>query len=146
MAVETLDETRRFPHVELLSALLESLMAELGLSAREVTLVLTDDEAIASLNARDRGVRGPTDVLSYPTYEPLEDAFPQVDHLGDIFISLDTAAVQAERAGHELLSEVAILAAHGLMHLSGLDHQDDEQWLPFNAAQRRIVELLNVEF
>lgn len=146
MAVETLDETLGFPHAETLTALLEALMTERGLSDRDFTLVLTDDERIAELNARDREVEGPTDVLSYPTSEPTDVGFPQVAHLGDVFISLDTAAVQADAAGHDLLDEVATLAAHGLMHLCGYDHQEAEDWQPFYAAQERIRKLRrNVE-
>ena len=141
MPVETLDETQTFDHVEKLTALLETLMTELDLGDREVTLVLTNDEVIAGLNARDRDVSGPTDVLSYPTFEPTDIGFPHVPHLGDIFISLDTAETQAAAATTDLFAEVATLAAHGLLHLSGLDHQDDEQWRPFNEAQRRILEL-----
>jgi len=142
VAVETLDETTRFPDIERLTALLEELMAELGLGERDLTLVLTTDEAIAYLNLRDREVKGPTDVLSYPTSEPTDVDFPVLDHLGDVFISTDTAASQATAAGHDVLTEVAILAAHGLLHLSGLDHQDAAAWRPFEAAQRRMVELV----
>lgn len=142
MAVEVLDETRRFPGVEALRAALEGLMAELGLDDREVTVVLTTDEVIAGLNLRDRDVDGPTDVLSYPTSEPTDTDFPVIEHLGDVVISVDTAGVQAAEAGHGLLAEVATLAAHGLVHLTGHDHHEEPQWQPFESAQRRIRELL----
>lgn len=142
MAVETLDETKRFPNVDLVAESLQDLMAELDLGSRDVTLVLTSDEVIAAMNRRDRDVTGPTDVLSYPTSEPTDVNFPVIDHLGDIVISLDTAAKQAAEAGHDLLEEVAILAAHGLMHLAGNDHEDAEKWRPFEVAQRRMSELV----
>jgi probable rRNA maturation factor len=139
--VELLDETGRYPYGDELQEALGALMAELGLGARELTVVLMDDAAIAERNTADRGVEGPTDVLSYPTAEPDDVGFPQVPSIGDVLISLDTAARQADEHGHGLREEVLVLAAHGLTHLRGLDHHDDREWRPFLAAQRRILEL-----
>ncbi len=141
MAVEILDETQRYPRAERLARALEDLLDELEAVERDVTVVLIDDAAMAERNLRDRGVDGPTDVLSYPTFEPDDEGFPPVPHLGDIFISLDTAARQAEERGHDLEQEVLVLAAHGLTHLRGLDHRDEGEWRPFHAAERRILEL-----
>lgn len=133
--VEIVDETSRFPHVDALRRAVEELMSATGAADNEVTVVLLDDAAIAELNERDRGVKGATDVLSYPTHEPTDVGFPAVAHLGDVLISLETAARQAESAGHSLASEVATLAAHGLTHLRGFDHQEPQEWAPFEAAQ-----------
>ena len=143
MAVEILDETQRYPRAEAdrLELGMSGLLAELGEGAREVTVVLVDDGAIRLRNARDRGVDSATDVLSYPTGEPDDRGFPAVAHLGDIFISLDTAARQARERGHTLEHEVLVLAAHGLTHLRGFDHVDEAAWAPFRAAEARIVEL-----
>ena len=141
MAVEILDETHRFRQADTVRLALEALLAEEGSHDREVSLVLVDDATIAARNARDRGVEGATDVLSYPTAEPDDIGFPQVPHLGDIFISLDTAERQAAAHGHDVMREVLVLAAHGLTHLRGHDHADDEAWAPFRRAERRVLEL-----
>jgi len=140
--VEIVDETSRFPHVEALQRAVTELMRSAGLGENEVTIVLLDDETMAELNRRDRGVGGPTDVLSYPTHEPTDVGFPDVPHLGDVLISLDTAATQAEAVGHSLALEVATLAAHGLTHLRGLDHREPAEWEPFEAAQERARQLI----
>lgn len=139
--VEVLDETAGYVYISQLAAALESYLLELGLGESELTVVLLDDDAIAQHNASDRGVEGPTDVLSYPTFEPDGAWFPGVAHLGDILISLDTAARQAVENGHSLAAEVMVLAAHGLTHLRGFDHQTTAEWAPFTAAQERILEL-----
>lgn len=139
---EVIDTVGRFRGVRRLSSILEALMTELGLSSRTMALVLVDDVEIAERNLSDRGVEGPTDVLSYPTHDPSDVGYPQVDHLGDVFISLDTAKRQARAAGVPLAHEVVALAAHGLVHLTGADHHDDEEWKPFLATQARAVELL----
>lgn len=139
--VEILDETNRFPHVDALQVALTSLLEELELGDREVTLVLLDDPAIRRLNREHRGMDSPTDVLSYPTSEPDDSGIPVVSHLGDIVISVDTAIGQAAEHGHDLLSETLVLAAHGLTHLRGLDHSTEEEWNIFRATQQRILAL-----
>lgn len=132
----------RYPSPEALAEALERLMAHLGLQDRELTVVLVDDAEIAALNCAHRGVEGPTDVLSYPLHEPEDVGFPTVPHLGDIIISVDTAARQAEARGHTLEAEVATLAAHGLTHLLGFDHPTEAEWETFRENQRRILALL----
>jgi probable rRNA maturation factor len=139
--IELLDETERYPHAEHLVSTLTALLEELGLGERELTVVLMDDESIALHNLADRGEAGPTDVLSYPTAEPDDDGFPQVPHLGDVLISVETAERQAEEHGHSLMDEVLVLAAHGLTHLRGFDHQTEADWQPFRDAQARVLVL-----
>lgn len=139
--IEVLDETDGYERAAELAAPLAALLAELGMSGREVTLVLIDDAAMARRNQADRGQAGPTDVLSYPTREPDDVGFPDLPQLGDILISLDTAERQAAQQGHSLHEEILVLAAHGLTHLRGLDHGSEEEWRPFLQAQRRILQL-----
>jgi probable rRNA maturation factor len=86
----------------------------------EVDVLLTTDAEIQRLNRTFRGKNKATDVLSFPT--PGEIAH---EHAGDLAISLDTAAQQAESFGHSLDAEVRILLLHGLLHLAGMDHEID---------------------
>jgi probable rRNA maturation factor len=137
--VEILDETGRFPAPERLRGALQSLLDGAGLADREVTVVLVDDAAMADRNRVDRGVEGPTDVLSYPTAEPDDVGMPFVPHLGDVLIDLDAAERQAPDHGHDAVAETLVLAAHGLTHLRGFDHADDASWAPFRAAQRAVL-------
>lgn len=139
--VEVLDETARFPRVERLETVLVAYLEAEGWGERELTVVLLDDAAMAERNEHDRGVAGATDVLSYPTFEPDGAWFPGVAHLGDVFISVDTARRQAAEHGHDLETEVLVLAAHAITHLVGFDHVDDEAWRPFLEAQTKIVAL-----
>lgn len=139
--VESLDETNRFPHAEVIGRTLDALLSELRLDDREVTLVLVDDAAMRRLNREHRGEDTATDVLSYPTGEPDDLGIPAVAHLGDIFISIDTAERQASEHGHDLLTETLVLAAHGLTHLLGYDHQTEDSWDIFRETQQRILAL-----
>jgi len=138
--VEVLDETGRFRQRKRLAEVLRRVAEGAGLdrpvagAPRELTLVLVDDGAIAERNRADRGVDGPTDVLSYPLGEPDDLGFPAVPHLGDVVVSLDTAARQA-RGLRPVWHEVAVLATHGWLHLHGYDHQTSAGWAPFDAVQ-----------
>lgn len=75
----------------------------------------------------------------FPTTNPGIPLYPP--HLGDIWISLDTAKKQAEERGVPLEEEVLVLAAHGLWHLLGHDHQQEEDWEGFRRVQERILAL-----
>ena len=112
-----------------LRASLSALMRQLEMQEREVTVVLVGDRAIARLKREtwpeeDLDPSAATDVLSFPSWEPGDPFMPP--HLGDIFISLDTARRQAQARGHSLTREVALLASHGFTHLLGHDHPHAE--------------------
>ncbi|MEM6733107.1 MAG: rRNA maturation RNase YbeY [Myxococcota bacterium] len=94
-----------------------------GLDERnsELSVVMTDDETIRELNRVHRGKDKATDVLSFSQVEG--ELFPGEKRvLGDVVISLDTAARQAESIGHSLEDEVKRLLVHGVLHLLGHDH------------------------
>ncbi len=143
--VEILAEAPPPSDPDRLQRIVERWLGELGIDERGVTIVLVDAAAIRERNRRDRGVDAPTDVLSYPTFEPDGLPMPAVDHLGDVFVAVDVAAAQAEEHGHTAAEELLALVAHGITHLRGFDHgpegESEDSWLPFRRAERRIVEL-----
>jgi probable rRNA maturation factor len=103
----------------------------------QVDVLLTTDSTIRQLNKTFRGKNKPTDVLSFPA--PQEFA---KKHAGDLAISLDTAARQATTYGHTLGDEVKVLLLHGLLHLSGQDHETDNgEMATQEAALRRDLRL-----
>jgi probable rRNA maturation factor len=111
----------------------------------EVEVMLTSDAELKRLNRSFRGKNKATDVLSFPAFIP--DGFPAglvPDTAGDLAISLETAARQAAAFGHSLRDEVRILLLHGLLHLSGLDHEtDDGEMAAREAELRRELRLPN---
>jgi probable rRNA maturation factor len=108
------------------------LMQSRGVQAH-VCLVLSDDAKLRALKLEHWGEDASTDVLSFPAWEPGDSFVPA--HLGDIIISLETAARQALEQGHSLATEVIVLASHGLTHLLGFDHQTEADWAPFKTAE-----------
>ncbi len=85
----------------------------------EVSVVLAGDRLLRRLNREYRGRDRPTDVLSFPG--PGEG-----EGLGDVVISVPTAARNARRQGHSVQRELDILALHGLLHVLGYDHETDD--------------------
>ncbi|MBV9172898.1 MAG: rRNA maturation RNase YbeY [Chloroflexi bacterium] len=102
---------------------------ELPIGTYSLGLLLVSDATIQSLNTEHRGKDSATDVLSFPLYEPgfaLPPGEPVA--LGDVIVSYPRAVAQAEEFGHSVERELAYLVAHGVLHVLGYDHeQEDEQ-------------------
>ena len=97
------------------------LLALAGVAA-ELSVALVGDAEMRALNRDWRGQDRPTDVLAFALREG-EDAALHPEVLGDVVISLDTAARQAAARGAPVADEVRVLLAHGLLHLLGYDHE-----------------------
>ncbi|MCB9686971.1 MAG: rRNA maturation RNase YbeY [Alphaproteobacteria bacterium] len=125
-----------------------TLLGLVGLPRTELSVMLCDDATIAPLNEAWRGRDAPTDVLSFPQEEaerPGVFATPPMV-LGDIVISTETAARQADEHGHDLETEVRVLLAHGLLHLVGHDHEDDEVLAAgMREEERRLLDALGID-
>ncbi len=117
----------------------ERMVAALELGDAELSVLLTDDAAIHELNRTHRRKDKPTDVLAFPMDEAGVGPSGAVRLLGDVVISLDTAAAQARKQRHGLMAEVTHLLAHGLLHLVGYDHKTDAQERRMNAEAARLV-------
>jgi len=101
--------------------------------AGAVDVLLADDKMLRRLNRDFRGKDKATDVLSFPAAEQ----FAGGGYAGDLAISLDTAARQAREHGHSLRDEVHVLLLHGLLHLSGMDHETDRGEMADREAELR---------
>lgn len=126
------------PESEVLK-LLQNSLKELGLHPDcELTLAFINDSEMEELHKKWMDLPGTTDVMSFPMDE-LKPNDPEPGILGDIVISPVVARAQAERAGHSFEHEVKILAAHGLLHLLGYDHQELEDERVMFALQEDLV-------
>ena len=124
-----------------------------------VHVVLTDDADIRTVNAQYRGIDRATDVLSFPTvnypkgktarhcekrlraeYDPETKSCM----IGDILISYEHALVQAEEYGHSVEREMCYLFAHGLFHLMGYDHMEDEEKKEMRAMEEKALHMAGI--
>ena len=135
---------RAEPYAGLLRRVIPAALEAEGVSFPcEVDVLFTDDEGIHQVNLDMRGVDRPTDVLSFPMFDLSPGEKPGEEHedpdtglvpLGDMCISLERAAAQAEEYGHSVERELSYLAVHSVLHLLGYDHMDEG---PMKAQMRR---------
>ena len=118
--VEVVNRQRRFKvDTEAWTSFATKALAAIAKDESSATIAFVSDKRIRELNRRFRGIDKATDVLSFPADGPDELT------LGDIAISAETAAAQAKETGLTFDNEIAQLILHGLLHLSGYDHETD---------------------
>jgi len=105
------------------------LLELLGRMDSELSVLLTGDRRIKELNRNFRHKNRPTDVLSFAQIEALDGQLrenplePEVNVIGDVVISIETAACQARESGHSVERRLRTLLVHGVLHLLGYDHE-----------------------
>jgi len=107
----------------------------------DVSVLLTDDAAVRTLNRDWRGIDKPTNVLSFPGVKQ-PPGLPPV--LGDIAIAYETLACEADTEGKSVLHHLAHLVVHGYLHLMDYDHQTDSEAEAMEALERDILLTLRI--
>jgi probable rRNA maturation factor len=115
------------------------MLSSLGKARAELSIVLTDDRQIEVLNRTHRRKAKPTDVLAFPMDAAGAGPSGKMQLLGDVVISLETAARQARARRRPLMDEVTHLLAHGILHLAGFDHRTDAEERRMDEATRALV-------
>ena len=144
--------SRRAPHSPQLRSravrsMANRMLRALSIESAELSVLLTDDASIRSLNRDFRDHDAPTDVLAFSLDSPHagERWARDARMLGDIVISVDTAQRQARELGHLLHQEVTWLLAHGLLHLLGYDHSTRAERRRMDGMTARLVEAASHE-
>lgn len=107
-----------------------------------VSVTFTDNEGIREKNREFRDIDRATDVLSFPMYDMANGDMPEEGmdcELGDIVLSLERAAEQAEEFGHSYERECAFLTVHSMLHLLGYDHVNSEEEDEEMRAHQRVI-------
>ena len=107
----------------------------------DLSLALGDDEQIQRLNRQFLDIDAPTDVLAFPASEIDPDS--QVEYLGDVIISYPRALAQSIAAGHSVEDELCLLVVHGVLHLLGYDHSNEQEKAAMWAVQDQILDQLD---
>ena len=108
----------------------------------ELSIVVDSDERLQELNKQFLGIDAPTDVLSFPADEVDPDT--NLRYIGDIILSCPKAQSQALEAGVSLDEEAQLLVVHGVLHLLGHDHDDEENKAIMWSAQKAILANLGI--
>ena len=129
-----------------LGVIFSSLESTAGFSRIELSVSLTDDREIRSINLKHRGIDGPTDVLSFPMLAGEIETRDENDgppvSLGDIVISMETVARQANDRGNSSLERFCECFVHGIMHLLGWKHGDEEDRDRMEHEEDRLVPMV----
>ena len=129
----------------LLEEIGEFVLRHEGQSANcEVSLILVDNSYIHDLNLTYRGLDAPTDVLSFNLQDNRTD-FEEDPILGDVVVSLEKAAEQANSYGHSFKREVVFLSLHGILHLLGYDHETPEEEREMNEKAEMVLKKYNIK-
>ncbi len=112
----------------------------------EMSCILVDDKDIHQINKEYRHIDRSTDVISFALEDNEQfyiEGMPR--SIGDIFISVDHARIQAQEYGHSLKREMCFLFTHGLLHLLGYDHMNEDDEKEMFSLQKEILNHLHIE-
>lgn len=116
------------------------LEREEAIDAVELSIAVVHLSEMTELNERYRDKEGPTDVLSFPCDDPCAIVEPgEPVAIGDVVIAPEVAEVQAAEYGHTVEDELNLLLVHGVLHLLGYDHVDDEEASAMQARERALL-------
>jgi len=146
--LESVKAVDSIPWTDWFQTWLKSLRSDIAADGYEISLRLTGDRQIQTLNSEYRFLDQPTDVLAFAATEnqmPLPADINEPLYLGDIIVSLDTSARQATEQNHSLIVELAWLTSHGLLHLLGWDHPDEVSLAQMLKQQSNLLELIEIK-
>ena len=139
--LEVFNETKEdLSEIDELSKLLPFLADYFDLKNIICNVIIVDNKKIHEINKEYRNIDRETDVISFALEDDKEINDSPIRVLGDIYISIDKAKMQAEEYGHTLKRELCFLTTHGFLHLLGYDHmkkEDEEVMFPL---QEKILE------
>ena len=120
---------REIDELGILNDYVKYVCDKLELDKCEFNIIIVDNERIHEINREYRDVDRETDVISFAMEDNMDVEYEDFRLLGDIYISIDKCYSQAEEYGHSKVREICFLATHGILHLLGYDHmnEDDEE-------------------
>ena len=129
----------------LVGRVLQATLRELGFDNidSELSLVFTNDADIREINGKWRHIDKPTNVLSFPAFALQPGQEPE-EILGDIVIARETVEREAAEEDKSFDDHLSHLVVHGLLHLMGYDHQNDEEAEQMEALERKILASLGI--
>ncbi len=142
-SVTVLIKEQPFPneYADHLVGVVNHVLKQYDLGEGEVSLVLADDQFLHKLNSQYRNIDAPTDVLSFCYLDSDDGHFREELEfpVGDIYISVDRAREQAAQAGHPLEKELLLLVVHGILHLCGYDHAEEDETSLMKQREQEIL-------
>jgi probable rRNA maturation factor len=121
----------------------EAALSDNDAPPSEISVVLSDDEHIRELNKHHRGMDKPTNVLSFPAAR-MKTPAGALRILGDVVLAFETVEREATEEAKPIENHLSHLVVHGVLHLLGYDHEDDEEAEMMEARERQILAKLGI--
>lgn len=131
---------KKIEEVDYLEEYIKFVTKSLKIEEAIFNIIFVSNEEIHELNNTYRGVDRVTDVISFALEDGEEIKNQEIRVLGDIYIATDVAYEQAKIYGHSRIREICFLATHGILHLLGYDHMDEEEEKIMFDKQKELLE------
>ena len=125
--------------LDILEEYVKYVAKKLEIDSAIFNIIMVDDKEIKDLNATYRGIDKKTDVITFALEDGDGFRNPLFRVLGDIYISIPVAYEQAEIYGHSRIREICFLATHGILHLLGYDHMNEEEEKEMFSLQEELL-------
>ena len=133
------DIDKDIEELDILNNYVKYLVKKLKLDKCEFNIIIVDNEKIHKINKEYRNVDRPTDVISFAMEDNMDIKYEDFRLLGDIYISIDRCYSQALEYGHSRVREICFLATHGILHLLGYDHIEEEEEKEMFSLQEELL-------
>ncbi len=143
---EIFNETdEKIKELSILNDYVTYVVNKLSLEKCEFNIIIVDNAKIHEINKEYRGIDRETDVISFAMEDEMDIEYEDFRLLGDIYISVDKAKSQAEEYGHSFLREICFLATHGILHLLGYDHMNEDDEKEMFGLQNELLDGYNIK-
>ena len=134
------DIDRDIDELEVLNNYVDYVVSKLELEKCEFNIIIVDNKRIHEINREYRNVDRETDVISFAMEDNMDIKYDDFRLLGDIYISIDKCYSQADEYGHSKIREICFLATHGILHLLGYDHMNEDDEIEMFKLQNELLD------
>jgi len=125
--------------LDILEEYVKYVTKKLKIEGAIFNIIMVDDKEIQQLNSMYRGIDKKTDVITFALEDGDNFRNPELRVLGDIYISIPVAYEQAQIYGHSRIREICFLATHGILHLLGYDHMEENEEKEMFSLQEELL-------
>jgi len=136
---------REIEELEILNDYVKYIVNKLELEKCEFNIIIVDNERIHEINREYRNVDRETDVISFAMEDNMDIEYTDFRLLGDIYISIDKCYSQAVEYNHSKVREICFLATHGILHLLGYDHMNEDDEREMFKLQNELLDGFNIK-
>jgi len=136
---------RDIEELDILNDYVKYVCKKLELEKCEFNIIIVDNDRIHEINREYRDVDRETDVISFAMEDNMDIEYEDFRLLGDIYISIDKCCSQAEEYGHSKVREICFLATHGILHLLGYDHMNEEDEGKMFSLQNELLDGFDIK-